>query len=436
MKPIIFLGILATAVLVWPAQARSNHSIDDMQWLVGNWQGVGREGEQGEPGGDTYIHWTAIHECAVASTFTFHNPGDAHVHYAFSVFRQNGDKVIGKGIHHGRDFETFEEQPWQWESDQVEEGLVRFRCVADCRANSVTYRLLPDGSLEARWDAVDDSAPDWIERYRRGEPHSNGNPSWSPAGNRLTFSSDRSGNGDLYLLDLDSMTLALLIGGDALELHSSWSPDGQWVVFDSNRSGNMDLWRADADGRNIVQLTNTPDANELVPSWSPDGTRVLFNRVMDDGMDVWLMDANGGREVNLTLSPGDDIARGWSPDGMTIAFNSNRDGDHDIYLMSADGSEVRQLTDHPADERIALWAPDGRYIYFARSHSEAEGGRELVRLELESGAEEVFFDSPHEDFYPVWSADGKRMAVVVRYDGGSDLYELSPDGEIVQRLTQ
>lgn len=268
-----------------------------------------------------------------------------------------------------------------------------------------------------------------------GETHLDGNPNWSRAGNEIVFSSDRSGNGDLYVLDADSLDLRLFVGGDAREIHACWSPDGAQLVFDSDRSGNLDIWRIDASGSNVTQLTRTPDSIELVPSWSPDGGRILFNRMLDDGFDVFVMDPDGGNQVNLTQSPGDDIARGWSPDGRRIAFNSDRAGNQDIYLMGDDGRDVTRLTSNPADERIALWGPQGRYVYFARSHDAAAGGRELVRIEVSSGREEQFFDSPHQDFYPVWSADGARMAVVIRNDAGSDLYELSASGEIVRRLT-
>lgn len=263
----------------------------------------------------------------------------------------------------------------------------------------------------------------------------NGNPAWSPVSNLMLFSSNRRGNSDLYLLDPDTLVVSPLVVGEGVEIHGSWSPDGKTVAFDSNRNGNMDLWLVDADGSNLRQLTSTPQTPELVPSWSPDGNRILFNRSLEDGFDVFVMDADGGNATNLTQSPGDDIARGWSPDGRRIVFNSERFGNHDIFLMDAGGESLQRLTRNPADERIALWDPDGRHIYFARSRDKAAGGRELIRLALATGEESVFFDSPHEDFYPVFSADGERAVLVVRHEGGSDLYEISTSGEILRRLT-
>lgn len=151
-----------------------------------------------------------------------------------------------------------------------------------------------------------------------GESHLNGNPNWSPAGSEIVFSSDRSGNGDLYVLDAESLDLRLLVGGDAKEIHASWSPDGTQVAFDSDRSGNLDIWRIDASGSNITQLTRTPDSIELVPSWSPDGGWILFNRMMDDGFDIFVVD-------------------------MAVVIRN--DSGSDLYELSTSGEILRRLTD-------------------------------------------------------------------------------------------
>ena len=52
--------------------------------------------------------------------------------------------------------------------------------------------------------------------------------------------------------------------------HPAWSPDSKKIIFSSKRTGNFDLWMMDADGANQRQLTTDP-ANESQPCWSREG---------------------------------------------------------------------------------------------------------------------------------------------------------------------
>ena len=160
-----FVAILMAAAGC--ASAGDTVSIENLDWLAGEWVGEGRDGDDGTVEGRARLHWTPVAEDSIASTFTWHSPADEHLHYAFTVFRQDGSRVIGRGIHYGRDFETFEDAPWRFEAVTMSDGVARFRCVENCRAKSVTYSLKPDGSMEARWDPMDDAAFDWVVTYRR-----------------------------------------------------------------------------------------------------------------------------------------------------------------------------------------------------------------------------------------------------------------------------
>jgi Tol biopolymer transport system component len=52
----------------------------------------------------------------------------------------------------------------------------------------------------------------------------------------------------------------------------SISPDGLKIAFTSNRAGNFDIWVMDINGRHLRRLT-TSSAREVDPAWSPDGQR-------------------------------------------------------------------------------------------------------------------------------------------------------------------
>src|SRR5947209_709501 len=67
----------------------------------------------------------------------------------------------------------------------------------------------------------------------------------------------------------------------------SWTPDGR-IVFTSEASGNLDLWIMDGDGGNRKQLT-TDSHSDITPSVSPDGRFVVFTSNRTGADHIWRM---------------------------------------------------------------------------------------------------------------------------------------------------
>ena len=53
-----------------------------------------------------------------------------------------------------------------------------------------------------------------------------------------------------------------------IDWKSSWSPDGKQIAFTSDRDGNGEIYVMNADGSNQTRLTSDP-ADDYYPSWSP-----------------------------------------------------------------------------------------------------------------------------------------------------------------------
>jgi Tol biopolymer transport system component len=70
----------------------------------------------------------------------------------------------------------------------------------------------------------------------------------------------------------------------------TWSPDGEKIAFSSYRSGNWDIWVVPVVGGAPVQLT-THSADDYCPAWSPDGTQIAFHSDRSGNYDIWVTDA-------------------------------------------------------------------------------------------------------------------------------------------------
>jgi uncharacterized protein YgiM (DUF1202 family) len=122
------------------------------------------------------------------------------------------------------------------------------------------------------------------------------------------------------------------------------------VVFTSNRSGNYEIFLLDPATGLTTQITNLP-ANDIEPTWSPDGTLIAFASDRDGDYELYVMRADGTDVRQLTNNTAQDRQPRWQPDEQSLVFVSDVNGQWDLYLISADGAVVRQLTNDPADER-------------------------------------------------------------------------------------
>src|SRR5580765_7816834 len=89
-------------------------------------------------------------------------------------------------------------------------------------------------------------------------PANESRPMYSPDGTRLAFVSNRTGNGDIYVLNLQSGDLARITFDDAADVLDGWSRDGKWLYFSSNArdiSGMSDVLRIAATGGTPMQVS-------------------------------------------------------------------------------------------------------------------------------------------------------------------------------------
>ena len=100
-----------------------------------------------------------------------------------------------------------------------------------------------------------------------------------------------------------------------LQSEPAWSPDGRFIAYSSDKSGNFDIWVQPVGGGDAVQVTKSP-AHDWQPDWSPDGNQIVF-RSEREGGGLFVVPALGGRERKV--SPFGYRPR-WSPDGTKILF--------------------------------------------------------------------------------------------------------------------
>ncbi|MCG8607533.1 hypothetical protein MJD09_21440, partial [bacterium] len=211
----------------------------------------------------------------------------------------------------------------------------------------------------------------------------------SPDGKLIAFSSDRSGNQDIWTMPIAGGEPHQLTTDPTPDWHPNWSPDGQRIVFYAFRSGNRDIWVMPSSGGNARQLTHHEKV-DYVPTWSPDGQRIAFVSERSGDRDLWQVEPDGDNPTPLTSGPALDYDPSWSPDGSKIAFYSYRDRDYvfGIWTLSVDGGKLERLIDKQVSfaGRNFCWAPDGSEVYVKENIRPGVRGHFLAAISTVDGS--------------------------------------------------
>ena len=177
-------------------------------------------------------------------------------------------------------------------------------------------------------------------------------PSPSPDGTRIAFTSNRSGQDELFLLDLfDGGRLAQLtsLGG----LAPTWSSDNSQICF-SRYSANAYL----GVFQSLYVLTVGSGLETLIanvgedPAWSPAGNTIAYSM----NGNIWTINSDGTNAIQVTASGQNSRQPTWSPDGTKIIFQSSQSGDWDLYQIKPDGTNLSSISISPgSEEQEASW---------------------------------------------------------------------------------
>lgn len=228
------------------------------------------------------------------------------------------------------------------------------------------------------------------------------NPSFSPCGKYLTFTSSRSGKNQIWIMRV--------AGGEAKKLTDSesgvssykWSPDGSRIAYLMRDPETEEEKTREKEKRDVILVDKNFKYNHLYMGylkggeidsvqrltsgeftissfdWSPDGQTLVFAHQPDPRlntrfmkMDISAVPADSGAVTPLVDRPGVDSNPLCSPDGKWIAFTSHGGqpepiGLQDVYIIPAKGGDPEKLANtHDRSASLIQWSQNSKHIYYS-----------------------------------------------------------------------
>ncbi|MDX9972681.1 MAG: DPP IV N-terminal domain-containing protein [FCB group bacterium] len=249
-------------------------------------------------------------------------------------------------------------------------------------------------------------------------------PVVSPDGNFMAFSSDRTGNDDIYLVSFGKSGFTQMTQEEKDDRYPSWSADSKNIIFCSKRTGKGDIYQIGRDKPMSVAFTSSDMLDEY-PSLNPKDSSLVFAQGVDKKfrtrpqMHVVLAKTTADAQAPSTLAEGDEPS--FSPDGKKIVFVSRRTKNNDVWLMNVDGSAQTQLTTDEKDDENPRFSPDGKHIVFA---SKRTGNFDIWVMDVDGRNLRQLTSSPADETQPCWSVGGYLYYVLERGEGKSNVFQL------------
>lgn len=252
-------------------------------------------------------------------------------------------------------------------------------------------------------------------------------------GERLTGTVETRTVKEIYICDYDGANQRRVTVNRSLNINPTWSPDGRSLAYTSYRRGAPDIFISMIYQGTIENPLHSKGEENFLPVWSPDGTKIAFQSNRDGNAEIYVMNRDGSGIRRITTHPASDATPTWSPSGKQLAFTSDRSGSPQIYVVDTDGLNLRPMTSESYCDR-PTWspAPYNEIAYSARTGP----GFDIKVLDIATRERRQLTFGEGSNESPAYAANGRHIAFSSMRAGKRHLYTIERTGKDLRQLTK
>ncbi len=197
---------------------------------------------------------------------------------------------------------------------------------------------------------------------------------------------------DIFVSNQKGKIIKRLTDTPGYDAEATISPKGDLIVFTSTRSGDLELWTMNIDGSNPKQITSglgydggaffSPDGKKLVFRASRPQTEVEikeYKTLLADGlvaptnMEIYTCNIDGSDLKQITHLGKANWAPYFHPSGNKIIFSSNHAGSRgfnfNLFMINTDGTGLEKISADNTFDAFPMFSHDGKKIIFSSNRN-------------------------------------------------------------------
>ena len=199
---------------------------------------------------------------------------------------------------------------------------------------------------------------------------------------------------EIFKADPDGSNIINLTNSPEYDAEGVFSPNGDKIIFTSLRTGDLELFMMDPDGGNVEQITDEPGYDggaffSFDGEWicwrasRPTGKELEdYQALLKDGLirpanlEIFIMNLKERQPIQLTDNGAANFAPYFHPDGRHVIFASNMDApkgrNFDLYLLDIETRKIERVTYNPTFDSFPMFSHDGKKLVFASNRNNRE----------------------------------------------------------------
>ena len=307
----------------------------------------------------------------------------------------------------------------------------------ECDGNIFAYRIRTGEKKKLDFDVIEDHKENICERK-----------SFASNATDFALSADEAElafivHGDIFVMQIKdggSEKVVRVTDTPFIEKYVSWHPEEEKLIYSSNEDGDMDIYTVVPATEEVFyddfifktdKILDTKET-EVKATYSPDGTKIAYFKNKGE---LYVMDQRAG--TNIKVCPENDVLWiDWSPDSKWLTFSRTTLGwREDIFVVRANGSERPiNISNHPNDDYKPMWSSDGRRIAFGSRDAIGNLWMKFVfLLDEDKDKTEDELKNDTTDNNVVVNIDFEdieyRIQEVAQVQGWYNIVDQSPDGK-------